>query len=113
MNTTLFNQLFSVFRFTTATFQGMPEKELSDLDVTVLGRISSPSYRERVEFANRGLPLTSIIYCYPYDFDEKKDVLVKNGIAYKISELLPQRDGNGDLVFLKIFAEEIKADYES
>lgn len=111
--TGLFNLEFSVFRLSGTYSQGMPDESLSDTGIKVLGRFSSPTYREREAFQNRELPLTTKIYCEPYAYDAQKDVLFHDGTYYSISEIVPTRSGASEVHHLQIYAAEKRDGYGS
>jgi hypothetical protein len=67
-----------------------------------MGRISYPSYNERNLYQNRGLDLSAVIYLDVYDFDEQRDILVKDGIQFKINGVTSFRNEVGEIAYLKI-----------
>lgn len=102
MITPLFNQTFQVKRNYPETIKGIPSDNYLLL-TTLKGRISNPSYNERLAYQNRGMILTGIIYLDVYDYDEQRDLIVdSDNVQYDIKGLTAQRDGSGTIVFLKI-----------
>lgn len=102
MITSLFNQTFQVLRNYPNNTNGIPSDSYQSLE-EVKGRISTPSYNERLAYQNRGMILTAVIYLDVYDYDEQRDLVIdSDNVHYDIKGLTPQRDGNGTIVFLKI-----------
>ena len=102
MITSLFNQTFRVLRNYQETIKGIPSDNYHFF-AEVKGRMSNPSYNERLSYQNRGMILTGIIYLDVYDYDEQRDLIVDSeNVRYDIKELTATRNEKGVIVFLKI-----------
>lgn len=111
--TGLFNIEFQIYRSSAGHTQGMPDENFTNTGMTVLGRFSAPTYKEREIYQNRELPLTTKIYCDPYLFDVQNDVLYHNGYFYKVQEIIPRRNALSEINHLEIFASERRDDFGS
>lgn len=110
INTDLFNREFLVIRNFPENIDGISQDNYISTEIYVKGRLSNPSIRESNLFANRGMNITAVIYCEPYNFDQQRDALVQDDIIYLIKEIVPTRDRDQNIAFLKIFADESNAE---
>lgn len=102
MITQLLNQTFRIKRNYPTTINGIPSDNYLSL-AEVKGRISNPSYNERLSYQNRGMILTGIIYLDVYDYDEQRDIVIDSeNVSYDIKGLTATRDEKGVVAFLKI-----------
>ncbi len=102
MITPLLNQTFQVLRNYPTTVNGIPSDNYKSL-AEVKGRISNPSYNERLTYQNRGMILTGIIYLDVYDYDEQRDLVVDgDNVRYDIKGLTATRNEKGVIAFLRI-----------
>jgi len=112
IQTTLLNRTFEIIRNSPSNIDGIIEDNFISTGISILGRLSAPTYKEINLFANRGMNLTAVIYCQPYAYDQQRDLLVNDDIIYQIKEVISTRDQDGNIAFLKIFADETNADID-